>query len=330
MPDVPVLVIKAGRGVGNPKAPVVVGMIQSLHRMVDETPEWFEQFDNLVMDEAHHAHSETWQKVANACKNAARRLGLSGTMGTSNVVNDLRVEGVLGPTYIVTNTAEMADQGYLARPIVRILRANPASYPKYEDVRQAVAPNWRQDPRGILGTLGGELYRVTYERGIIENRERNKIVIATSIRHAEQGDRFLVLCNRVPHAISLGSRIESLTTKPVWVLSGESEASLRASVLQQFKAQTKGGILIATPFFREGVDLPEVDSGFMAGGGASDTAVWQGFCRMLTTRKGKTHAIVYDVEDKGADPHEKDYLDNNFEDRLALYVRHGCKIERVK
>lgn len=330
MPDVPVLVVKSGRGVGDPNAPVVVGMIQTLHRMVDETPEWFAQFDNLVMDEAHHAGAETWQKVANACVNATRRLGLSGTMGTSNIVSDLRIEGALGPTYIVAETSEMADKGYLAQPIVRVLRAPPSSYPRYEDIREAVAPNWRKDPQGILGKLGGELYRVTYERGVIQNRERSKLIIATAIRHAEIGDRFLVLCNRVPHAVALGSRIESLTAKPVWVLSGDADMEQRATVLQQFKDQKKGGILIATPFFREGVDLPEVDSGFMAGGGSSDNAVWQGFCRMLTSRPGKTKAIVYDIEDKGAEPHEKDYLDNNFEDRLALYIRHGCTIERVK
>lgn len=330
MPNITTLVIKAGRGEGDPKAPVVVGMIHTLHRMVDETPEWFAQFDNLVMDEAHHAHADTWQKVANACVNATRRLGLSGTMGVSNIVKDLKIEGVLGPTIIVAETAEMADKGYLAKPIVRVLKVNPTSYPRYEDVRQAVAPDWRKDPQGILGKLGTEMHRLTYERGIIENRERNKVIIATAIRHAEQGDRFLVLCKRVPHAVALGSRIESLTTKPVWVLSGEVSTETRTQVLQQFKDQTKGAILIATPFFREGVDLPQVDSGFMAGGESSDIAVWQGFCRMLTVRKGKTQAIVYDVEDKSVDPHEKDYLDNHYEDRLALYKSHGCTIERVK
>lgn len=325
------LVIRAGRAIGNAASPITVGMVQSLHRIVDDGDNpFFTAFDNLIMDEAHHAGAETWQKVANACTKASRRLGLSGTMATGNIVTDLRIEGALGPTHNVSSTAVLVEQQYLAKPLVKIIRVNASAYPDYESIREKVAPGWRKDPQGILGKLGGELYRESYQQGIIDNKWRNRAIMEIAIRHAEAGDRFLMLCNRVPHAIALGTRIESLTQKPVWVLNGGVDVAQRVAVLAAFKAQDEGGILIATPFFREGVDLPQVDAGMMAGGGASDIAVWQGFCRMLTVREGKKDAIVYDFQDGAVEPHEKDYLANNYYDRLALYERHGCTIERIK
>jgi superfamily II DNA or RNA helicase len=322
----PIIVQGTRKSNGEPSAPITVGMVQTLSRIVKDNPAYFAQFDNLVMDEAHHAGAPTWQRVADACVNASRRLGLSGTMKTVSPLTDLRIEGALGPTYVVATAEQLAEQEYIAKPEVRLITVSAASYPQYEKIRDELAPNWRKDPQGILGKMGPVLFSETYKRGIINNRLRNQAIVATALRHAESGERFLVLCNRVPHAIALGARIESLTTKPVWVLNGDVDGPTRVAVLNQFKAQEKGGILIATPFFREGVDLPQVDSGFMAGGGSSDIAVWQGFCRMLTIRKGKTKAIVYDFEDPGE--HEKDYLNNHFYDRLDLYKRQGCQIVR--
>jgi superfamily II DNA or RNA helicase len=112
----------------------------------------------------------------------------------------------------------------------------------------------------------------------------------------------------------------------IWYLSGDDDARTRAQVIDWYKRSEGGACLICTPFFREGVDLPQVDNGFLAGGGESDIAVWQGVCRLFTVREGKTEATVHDFVDGREQTHLKDYLANHYKSRRELYRRHGCEI----
>jgi superfamily II DNA or RNA helicase len=313
-------------------SPVVVGMVQTLTNILRANgPAWFRQFDVLVMDECHHAGADTWQAVAEACSNTAWRLGLSGTVGDEIVklpeVARHKIEGALGPTFTVATTMELADLGFVATPRVRVLRVPSTTYPAYEDVRAAVCPNWRDDPQGLLSKLGGALFKEAYRRGITENDARNRRIVETAVRHAEAGDRFLVLCNRVPHADALRQAIRRRTDRPVWSLDGGVGNDERASVLALFKADTLGAVLVCTPFFREGVDVPQIDAGFLAGGGESSVAVLQALGRMLTIRPGKTEVLIYDCADGRDVRATKDYLSDHYLSRLALYEQSGFAVE---
>lgn len=331
---------------------VVVGMVQTLARRAAPTvregnrqrpnpsydPEFFKQFGCLVVDEAHHAGAATWQDVLAACTRADYRLALSGTFdGVRSPVDRLRIEGAFGPTYDVASISDLAALGFVAKPRVVMVSVPPSTYPSYEEVRQAVYPGWRADPRA-LSRLGGRLFREAYDRGVVRNSTRNKLVVDVAVRHAAAGERFLVLCNRVPHAVGLREAIGRRLPQgvPVWVLNGEDPDDLRARVLAEFREATRGSgerrgaVLVATPFFREGVDVPEIDAGFLAGAGESSIAVLQALGRMLTRRPDKPEVLVYDCLD-GRDPrHPKDYLArHSYGSRLALYEAQGFSVERI-
>jgi superfamily II DNA or RNA helicase len=323
---------------------VVVGMVQTLSRMAVPTvkgrrnpnydPDFFRQFDVLVVDESHHGGADTWQDVMRACTRAVWRLGLSGTVGDEivklPVIAALKIEGALGPTYTAATTMGLADLGFVAAPRVVMLRVPPTTYPSYEEVREAVCPDWRDDPRKLLSKLGGPLFREAYRRGVTENDARNEKIVETAVRHAKAGDRFLVLCNRVPHADALSIAIgRRLATAPVWGLDGEATSAERAEVLGAFKAASGGAVLICTPFFREGVDVPQIDAGLLAGGGESDVAVLQALGRMLTARADKDEVLIYDLLDGRDSRQKKDYLAQHRLSRVSLYERSGFAVERV-
>lgn len=330
---------------------VVVGMVQTLARMAaptvksgvdnpnkrrtnpDYDPDFFKQFDVLVVDEIHHGGADTWQDVMRACTRAAWRLGLSGTVGDEivklPVIAALKIEGAIGPTYTAATTMGLAGDGFVAAPRVVMLRVPPTTYPSYEEVRQAVCPHWRDDPRKLLSKLGGQLFAEAYRRGVTENDARNARVVETAVRHADAGDKFLVLCNRVAHAEALWVAIERRTTAPVLVLDGGAPSERRAVVLDEFKATGGGAVLVCTPFFREGVDVPQIDAGVLAGGGASDVAVLQALGRMLTARSDKKEVLIYDMIDGRDSRQPKDYLAQHYCSRLELYKRSGFIIERA-
>ena len=305
---------------------VVVGMVQTLSRLLPESKEFFHQFGCLVIDEAHHAGADTWQAVAQACSSADYRLGLSGTMETGDPIANLKIEGALGPTYTVATTMGLAHLGFLARPRVVLLSAPWTTYPSYAEVREVVCPSWRENPRR-LSTLGTSLYREAYDRGVVFNTARNTAAAGAAVRHATAGERFLVLCDRVRHATILAKLIEDLLPKQcsTFFLDGEAGRDKRASTLADFKKARGGAVLVATPFFREGVDAPEIDAGLLAGAGESSVSVLQALGRMLTVRPDKKEVLIYDFLD-GHDRGRKDYLANHSRERLALYRKHGFEV----
>ena len=315
--------------------PVTFGMVQTLHNVIHHEKGIFKEFQAVIFDEAHHASADTWQAVGRECSNAEYRYGLSGTLSqVGSEVDRMKIEGLTGPTHVVATTSALAAQGFLATPRVVILRSDPAAYPSYEQIRQEILPDWKSDPRR-LQKMGGALFRTMYERGVVGNEPRNVLAMEVAMRHVAAGERFLILCNRVPHAAGLGAMIRRRHPGCVVLdLDGGAKDAVRRAALDAFRAASGSGgaLLIATPFFREGVDVPQIDAGMLAGGGVSDIAVLQALGRMLRPRSDKTGVLIYDFADERNNPldkrPDKEHLAIHFSSRLALYGAQGFMVER--
>ena len=311
---------------------VVVATIQTLTRMLRAAPDvvkpWLSDFGCVIADEGHHASADSWQEIFNACTGAHYRFALSATLDTGNEVNNLKIEGVTGPTWIVESVASLAGLGWLAKPRVVMLSVSPKSYPSYEQIRDIVCPTWEDNPRQ-LRSLGGKLFSETYERGIVNNKDRNAKIVEVIRRHVQVADKMLVLVSRIPHMMSLVDTVRSEGLSVMGLDGGATDAA-RTEAFNLFKAGLRGRALIATPFAREGIDLPQIDVGMLAGGGLSDVVVMQGFGRMLRKRRDKDEVLIYDFVDGGApsDREDKDYLAEHSKSRLGLYVNQGFTVER--
>jgi superfamily II DNA or RNA helicase len=327
---------------GNDDARLTVAMVQTL--AASASPDFFSGFNALVLDEAHHASSTTWYEVALQCTGARLRLGLSGTPRTRDPVRDLRLEGITGPTVEAAESAALVEAGYLARPLVRLLRPDPVSYPDWREVRDAVCPGWRDNPRRLT-PLGARMYALAYQRGVLENRVRNGRLLAAARRHAEAGERVLVLAVRVPHAQALAKALQNPTPQApgasrarlqatgngvprVDVLYGALGPVARRAALEAFRASPGGCVLVATQsLFGEGMDVPEVDALVLAGGGESDIALTQACGRALRPRPGKSVAMIYDCADGREPGQSRDYLASHFAARMATYKSLGFEVE---
>lgn len=301
---------------------VTVGIVSALKNSAG-APCWRE-VETLIVDEAHHAGAETWIAVAGACTSAWDRFGLSGT---ATAIRDperaMAMEGALGPTEVVTDTVTLAREGFLAEPVIRVLRPPATSFPAYEQVREAVLPDWRRDPRRLT-RMGGRLYGLTYDLGIVRNAERERATLRAALGHVRRGERVLVLCRLVEHARRL--RAAWGQGLPAWQLDGKSPDT--AKVIAEFR-RAQSGVLFATPFFREGVDVPEIDALVYAAAGKAEVELLQALGRVLRPRPGKTTVPVYDFLDGGAPTGraDKDYLGLQAEERLALWRAQGFVVE---
>jgi superfamily II DNA or RNA helicase len=314
-----------GSGKFLPRA-VTVGMVQTLSKVTD--PAWWRQWQVLMMDECHHSSSDTWIAVANNCSEATWRFGLSATPTAGVPLRDARLEGVTGPMYVATTMDELLYLGFIAKPRIVMLRPPVASYLTYEDVREAVLPDWRDDPLR-LQKMGGQLYAHAYERGVTRNVSRNDLLAETVALHVRAGEKVLVLCTLLDHGQILTQRCAARCDPAtrVWWLSGPETLEARKRALAEFRAQPRGAVLIASEIFKEGVDIPEIDVLVLAGGGAAEIATTQHVGRALRRRPDKSEVLIYDVMDGHSALAKKDYLANNTQDRLRVYRELGFAVE---
>ncbi len=328
----PKLVGKYGAGLSDLKA-VTVGMVQSL-KNIPIADKFWALWEVLIVDEVHHLSADTWYTLVNRLEGAYYRFGLSGTIVTGNPIRDLKLEGATGPVYLGRTTMELAESGYLAKPMIMVLDIGRMAYPSYEEIRQAVCPQWREDPRQ-LSKLGGKLFGYALRKGIVENIDRNALIVRSATRYAKAGQKVLVLCSRLAHGKRILQEIDNVRFDKgvrkyrAWWLHGEEQDANRQRVLQQFREEEGGAILIASTIFDEGVDIPEIDILVLAGGGESYIKSIQRIGRALRKRPDKDYVMIFDFLD-GRDPtHKKDYLANHTKARIEDYKAQGFEVRRA-
>lgn len=308
---------------------VVVGTVQTLNKIrKTDTPFW-RRWGMLIIDECHLSSSNSWYEVANRCEAAWFRFGLSGTALTGDPVKDLRMEAATGPVIPIIGVRELAEQQHVAQAEVHLHRLPTNTYPTWESVRDTVCPSWRENPRRLV-PLGGRLFAETYNRGITGNPFRNAY-IASLVRERHAADRVLVLVTRVDHGRTLFDVFASHWRRfglytPVFFLHGGNSLQERLDTIETFQRSLEGAVLIASPIFDAGVNIPEIDAGLFAGGGESPILVGQRAGRFIRKRPDKERVILHDFWD-GLDPygrpHKADYLAHHSKARIETYRRLG-------
>jgi superfamily II DNA or RNA helicase len=164
----------------------------------------------------------------------------------------------------------------------------------------APAPRPRVNLRGLP-------YPDCYQRAIVENQERNRVVAAQARAWSARGLSVLILVAQVTH----GRALRELLPEANFAY-GALDSQTRRQYLQELERKLRP-ILIATTLADEGLDVPSLDAVILGGGGKSQTKAYQRIGRALRPAPGKSEALVLDFLD------QVPYLKEHSEARLALY-----------
>src|SRR6185369_12899131 len=94
--------------------------ITTWHSAWKEDPEFLEQFQVVIGDEAHGFTAKSMGILMEKLVNAEVRLGFTGTLGDSKT-NPLVLEGLFGPVKEVTTTKELMDEGHVSQMNIRVI-----------------------------------------------------------------------------------------------------------------------------------------------------------------------------------------------------------------
>lgn len=306
-----------GLGVWDPKQ-VTVGMVQSLQFPItgkqrdkeskedyirrarcnkskrDELQTFLNTIWLLIVDECHHASSDSWFSLAMRCP-APYRFFLSGTPFDKDESRNMRVIACSGPVIARVSNADLIDQGHSALPLIRVI-----------DIH-GIEPRKRE-------------WSETQQECIINNEYRNRII--ASIASDKSTGSVLILIKLIKHGRILMQTLRDtgLSEDRYAFIHGSSQNDVRKETLGQFK-DGRIKVLIATTILREGVDVPAIKTLVLADAGRT-IGVLQQIGRALRKKKDDNTVVIYDFADY-TDP----FLLQHSIDRLSYHNNEGFVVQ---
>lgn len=259
-----------GDGVAEP-GKVTVATIQTLWKH-KESIAWLEDIEQVFFDEAHMLAAtldkgNIFTQVAAQLPNAYMRWGLTATPFMRDSYSNWLLEGVTGPSLYRIKNRELIEEGYLADAKVTMFRI-PA--------HDSIPNSWPE----------------CYETGVmLDNRRNGKIIdcIKTYPRP------ILILVQRTGHGEILSDMAAKQGLKVPFVC-GADNSTIRIKRIASL-VDKKCDAVIASTIWDEGVDIPEIKTLILAGGGKSPVKSLQRLGRGLRLSEGKDHVEIIDFLD---------------------------------
>lgn len=277
--------------------PVTVTTYQTAHRHVRDLAF---RFSFLIVDEVHHLPAEKFKTIALGVY-APYRMGLSATVVREDGKH-VELFPLMGGVVYYKSPDELAEKGYIARYVVRIVRVElkPEEKAKFEELRKLYKALAQGVPfqELVKRALAGDL---TAARALKVHSDMLKLVHMSKAKEeavkrivAEElgkGSKILVFAQYVDQAEELGR----LLGAPV--LTGETETKERRRALEEFR-RCERGVLVLTTVGDEGLDVPDANVGIIVAGTGSRRQYVQRLGRLLRPGPGKI-ARLYEIVTKG-------------------------------
>lgn len=251
-------------------AHVVCGSIQSVALNLDQFRE--DDFDYIIIDEAHHASADTYQKVLSYFT-PQFTLGLTATPERADDINILE---------IFKNTAHKLD----IQTAVEIGALVPV---------RCIRIHTNIDMTKVR--FNSVQYNIRDLDVKICVTERNQLIVDTWLNYVKD-KRTVVFYASVKHAEQIAELFRTAGVAAIAV-SGSMKTSERNEQLAKF-ASGEIKVLCACDLLNEGWDCPQTEVLFMARPTMSKVLYTQQLGRGMRTADGKDHLMVFDFVDNAS------------------------------
>ena len=239
----------------------------------------------FILDECQYAAANTVQFLHKESKSARHRFLFSASPWRDGG-DDLLIEAVGGRKIYDLNASRLIKDGFLVMPEIHFLSVPPI--------------------RGV-----GSNYQDVYKRYIVENEERNSIIINSAKKLIKAGRKVLILVTRVNHGKAIMKMVKEQSIECDF-LDGNKSSKERMGVINKMKNGDLN-LIIASKIFDQGVDIPQLDALILAGSGKSSGRALQRLGRVIRKYPNKTRAIVVEFDDNAK------YLKDHSEARYRVY-----------
>ncbi len=254
---------------------------------------FFEEYDVIIGDEAHLFKSKSLVGIMDKLHHAKYRYGFTGTLDGTQT-HKWVLEGLFGPSYKVTQTKKLQDEGHLATLDIQclVLKYKPKKFDTYEDEIQ---------------------YLIGHEK-------RNNFI--TNLADSLSGNSLILFSRVEAHGAILFELINNKVSKDrrVFFIHGGVDAEDREQV-REITENEKDAIIVASyGTFSTGINIKNHHNVIFASPSKSKVRNLQSIGRVLRKGKDKVSAKLYDIADDFTIRSRKNYTLNHFIERVKIYV----------
>jgi len=273
-------------------SPYTVTTWQSIYKMPKK---WFQQFDCIIVDEAHLAKAKSLTGIMEKAPDAVYRYGFTGTLDDSQT-HQLVLEGLFGQVYQVTQTKKLIDDNTLADFKIKAIVLG------YSDSARKINSN--------------KSYQEEID-WIVQNEARNKFI--RNLAWNLKGNTLILFQFVEKHGRVLEPMLQC-EGKSVHFIHGGVNAEDRESVRRIAESSNDNIILASYGTFSTGVNIKRLDSVVFASPSKSKIRNLQSIGRVLRKGNGKDKAILYDIVDDLQWKSKKNFAVNHFMERVKIYT----------
>jgi len=250
----------------------------------------------VFFDEAHLMAADLnkgnqFISLSRKMPNAFFRIGLTATPFLRDAYSNWLLESEAGPlTYEISND-ELIKRGYLTKPKVEV----------HVVTGKQVTGDWK----------------VQYNKGVVDHHPRSKKIVELLKSSPKPA---LVMVQRTEHLRNV-EKLAQAAGVVVRCVEGATILKNRRAYVAALQDGTIDAILCTT-VFDEGIDVPELKTVILAGGGKSPVKARQRVGRGLRLHDSKSEVLIIDFMDE----HGK-YLHRHSKERLRVWRSEGFDVE---
>jgi len=290
----------------NTDKPIVVATWQSIYK---QPKEYFEQFECVIVDEAHQLAANAITGILEKCHSCPFRIGLTGTLNGMKT-NKMVIEGLTGKIHKVITTSELMDKDLLAKLEIECILL------KYDEATAKSLKN-KKYPEEI--------------EYLIFNEKRNKFII--DLANNLKGNTLILFQYVEKHGEVLYELAKSVfsSNRKVFFVHGKTEVEFREEVRSIVESEENAVIIASVGVFSVGINIKRLYNIIFASPSKSRIRVLQSIGRQLRKVDDKV-ARLYDI---GDDLHHKNYQNytlRHFLERIKIYneEKFNYKISPIK
>ena len=258
--------------------------------------DYFEQFDFVLGDEAHQFKAKSLTTILSGCTNTKYRIGTTGTLDGTQT-HRLVLEGLFGPVYKATTTAELIDKGQLAAFKIKCLIL------KYPDPICKEARSWD--------------YNQEMEY-IVKNNARNEFI--RNLVMSLEGNSLVLFQFVEKHGKILYELIKEKTgDRKVFFVYGGTDVDIRESIRAITEKESDAIIVASYGTFSTGVNIRNLHNIIFASPSKSRVRNLQSIGRGLRLGENKEQAVLFDVADDFRIGKFANFTLKHFAERVKIY-----------
>ena len=279
--------------------PVLISTWQSINAFKKTNKNYrkiFNTYDAVTVDECHLATGTALTAILESMVDIEYRFGTTGTIDNKKV-NQLTIEGNIGPIYSAITTKELIERGQVSDIEIKsmVLKFPP------EDC-------------GIVKDLK---YNEQEEYAFLHPK---RLRFLQNIALSTKGTT-LILCAKVEkQAIPIYDKLKEKSTRPVYLIIGDVEADVREKIRQL--ANIEDCIIVASyATMSTGISIPNIRYVIFGSSSKSMVRVLQSIGRGLRLHSDKEKMVLIDIVDNLQHKKKLNYAMTHFQERLKMYQK---------